>query len=279
MNQLEEHNIGSNHAEDNIADNLDILLQEERHFFHGFQLSNNSFNVTIDPRPMRLSCESGTVEATPKFQNTNQIDHIAQSSHQGWADFNGYSNNPGGNKESLQVAKPPTVTLSNKIPNFPTSSANYFANESIIREANDSERVDSPFICTCNRCSGRINFDNEIHCGNGRISKNIKDISGEARNKRRCLEQEKPRDSFIVTANSRPAIYPELRSSFNDQGIFYTVPPINDPDLHRPLLNPSTTIRKETAVPSGANNFTPGVHFSSERNYHTPGVHYSGRTE
>jgi hypothetical protein len=55
------------------------------------------------------------VEATPKFQNTNQIDQIAQSSHQGGADFNGYSNNPGGNKESLQVAKPPTVTLSNQI--------------------------------------------------------------------------------------------------------------------------------------------------------------------
>ncbi len=126
------------------------------------------------------------------FKNTNQIDQIAQSSHQGGANFNGYSNNPGGNKESLQVAKPPTVTLSNQIPNFPNSSANYFANESIIREANDSERFDSPFICTCDRCSGRINFDNQIHCGNGRISKNIEDISGEARNKRSFLEQESP---------------------------------------------------------------------------------------
>ncbi len=80
------------------------------------------------------------------------------------ADFNGYSNNPGGNKKSLQVAKPPTVKLSNQIPNFPTSSANYFANESIIRETSDNERVDSLFIFTCDRCSGRIKFDN--HFGN-----------------------------------------------------------------------------------------------------------------
>jgi hypothetical protein len=36
VNQLEEQNIGSNEAEDNIADNLDILLEEERNFFHGF---------------------------------------------------------------------------------------------------------------------------------------------------------------------------------------------------------------------------------------------------
>jgi hypothetical protein len=40
------------------------------------------------------------------------------------------------------VAKPPTVTLSNQIPNFPTSSANYFANKSIIREANGNERIE-----------------------------------------------------------------------------------------------------------------------------------------
>jgi hypothetical protein len=33
LNQLEEKNIGSNEAEDNIADNLDILLEEERNFF------------------------------------------------------------------------------------------------------------------------------------------------------------------------------------------------------------------------------------------------------
>ncbi len=33
VNQLEEQNIGSNEAEDNIADNLDILLEEERNFF------------------------------------------------------------------------------------------------------------------------------------------------------------------------------------------------------------------------------------------------------
>ena len=46
---------------------------------------------------MRLSCESGTVEATPKFQNTIQIDQIAQLSHQGGVDFNGSSNNPGYN--------------------------------------------------------------------------------------------------------------------------------------------------------------------------------------
>jgi hypothetical protein len=88
------------------------------------------------------------VEATLKFQNTNQINQIAQSSHQGGTDFKGCSNNPGGNQETLQVTIQPTVTLSDQIPNFPTSSANYFANESIIRETNDGERVDSPFICT-----------------------------------------------------------------------------------------------------------------------------------
>jgi hypothetical protein len=273
LNQLEEQNIGSNEAEDNIADNLDILLEEERNFFHGFQLSSNSLNVTINPQPMRLSCESRTVEATPKFQNTNQIDQIAQSSHQGGVDFNGYSNNPGSNKESLQVAKQPTVTLSDQIPNFPTSSANYFANESIIREANDGERANSTFICTCDRCSGRINFDNQIHCRNGRISKNIEDISGETRKKGAALNKK----SRVILSLYQPIH--DLRSSFNNQGIFYTVPPINEPDRHRSLLNPSTTIRSETAAPSGANNFTPGVHFSSGRNYHAPGVHHSGRTE
>jgi hypothetical protein len=71
------------------------------------------------------------VEATLKFQNTNQINQIAQSSHQGGTDFKGCSNNPGGNQETLQVTIQPTVTLSDQIPNFPTSSANYFANESI----------------------------------------------------------------------------------------------------------------------------------------------------
>ena len=172
-----EQNIVSNGAEDSITDNLDILLEEERNFFHGFQHSDDQLNVTIDPRPMQLSCESGTVEATPKLQNTNQIDQIAYSSHQGGADFNGYSNNPGGDQESLQVAIQPIFTLSDQIPNFPISSANYLANESIVREANDVERVDSPFICTCDRCSGRINFDNQIHCGNGRVSKNFEDIS------------------------------------------------------------------------------------------------------
>ena len=278
LNQLGEQNIVSNGAEDSITDNLDILLEEERNFFHGFQHSDDQLNVTIDPRPMQLSCESGTVEATPKLQNTNQIDQIAHSSHQGGADFNGYSNNPGGDQESLQVAIQPIFTLSDQIPNFPISSANYLANESIVREANDVERVDSPFICTCDRCSGRINFDNQIHCGNGRVSKNFEDISGEARNKRSCLEQEKPRDSLIISANSRPAIYPELQPSLSDQRILYTVPPINERDRHRPLLNPSTTIRGETAAPSGANNCTPRVHFSSERNYHATGVHHSGRT-
>jgi hypothetical protein len=64
---------------------------------------------------MQLSCESGTVEATPKFQNTNQIDQIAQSSHQGGADFNGYSNNPGGDQKSLQVDIQPIFTLSDQI--------------------------------------------------------------------------------------------------------------------------------------------------------------------
>jgi hypothetical protein len=112
---------------------------------------------------MRLSFESGTVEATPKFQNTNKIDQIAQSSHQGGANFNGNSNNMGDNQESQQVAIHPTVTHSHQIPNFPNSSANYFTNKSIIREANDNERIDSHFICTCDRCSGRINFDNQIH--------------------------------------------------------------------------------------------------------------------
>jgi hypothetical protein len=61
--------------------------------------------------------------------------------------------------------------------------------------------------------------------------------------------------------------------------MFFTVPPVNEPNRHRSLLNPSTTIRSETAAPSGAYNFTPAVHLSSERYYRAPGVHYSGRTE
>ncbi len=47
-----------------FLDNLDISLKGKR-----------------NPRPMRLSSESGTVEAIPKLQNTNQIDQIAQLSH------------------------------------------------------------------------------------------------------------------------------------------------------------------------------------------------------
>jgi hypothetical protein len=49
---------------------------------------------------------------------------------------------------------------------------------------------------------------------------------------------------------------PELQSLLNDQRIFHAVPPINEPDRHRPLFNPSTPITSETAAPSGANNFT-----------------------
>ena len=71
FNQLELQNFGGNEAEDNIKDNLEISLEEQRNFFHKFQLSDDSLNVTVDPRSMRLSNESGTVEATPKFQNTN----------------------------------------------------------------------------------------------------------------------------------------------------------------------------------------------------------------
>ncbi len=57
------------------------------------------------------------------------------------------------------------------------------------------------------------------------------------------------------------------------------VPPINEPDRQRPLLNPSTTIRSKTAAPSGANNLHQKYIFSKKRNYHAPGVHHSGRTE
>jgi hypothetical protein len=104
-----------------------------------------------------------------------------------------------------------------------------------------------------------------------------------ARNKSSCLEHEKSRDSFIIPTNLRTANYPELQSLLNDQRIGYTVPPINEPDLHRLLLNPSTTIRSENTAPSGANYFTPGVHFSSKKIIMLQAIqlflHHSGRTE
>ena len=163
---------------------------------------------------MHLSCEMGTVKPRPNFKTPTKSIKLLNHHIKAGPTLTDIQTS-GGNKESLQVAKKPTVKLPIKFPTFQLlPQIILLTNQLYERRTTANESI----------ASGRINFDNQIHCGNGRISKNIEEISGEARNKRSCLKQEIPRDSFIVPANSRPAIYPEQQSSFNDQGIFYTVP-------------------------------------------------------
>jgi hypothetical protein len=106
----------------------------------------------------------------------------------------------------------------NQLPHFPIKFLTFqllpqiilLTNQLYERRTTTSESI-ALFICTCDRCSKRINFENQIHCGNGRVSKNIEDISVGARNKGSCLEQEKSGDSFIILTNLRPSNYPELQ--------------------------------------------------------------------
>jgi hypothetical protein len=82
VNQLEEQNIGSSEAEDNIADNLDILLEESRNFFSWIpaqQQFTQRYNRSTTNAPILREWNCGSHAQISKHQSNRSNVSIISS--------------------------------------------------------------------------------------------------------------------------------------------------------------------------------------------------------
>ncbi|EFX65897.1 hypothetical protein DAPPUDRAFT_116869 [Daphnia pulex] len=132
-------------------------------------------------------------------------------------------------------------------PVFRTLQLRNIADERVIFVPDDSERIDSLFICVCDKCDKRTNSNNQVH-----------------QKKRICLDSENTGHSLATQATQIFDNYPELPSLLIDPNLSYKIQFNNQLDRYQKLFNPSTTAERKIPAPFSTDNFASTVHSAAD---------------
>ena len=235
------------------------LIKSNSHGQVGDKLQN-----TINSQQIRLHCQGRAEEITPELQNVNSDDKIINVNHKEGAGDDRYSHNSRSDQKRYQESIRSSDPLSLSIPSIPNPSPINIADERVIFVPDDSERVDSPFICICDKCSKRADSNNQIHqCDRG-IFETDENILEGARKKRFCLDSENTRHSLATQTTQTSDNYPELPSLLIDPYLSYKIQFNNHLDRYQRIFNPSTTAEREIPAPFSINNSASGVHSAAD---------------